>query len=61
MHTQNNLQLAFSYAILAARNGIEFLDSSVYGMGRAAGNCPTELLVSIFRESIMTLGRSWKY
>jgi len=46
IHAHNNMQLAFANTLLAARLGVEFLDSSVYGMGRAAGNCPTELLVT---------------
>ncbi|WP_089742265.1 aldolase catalytic domain-containing protein [Gracilibacillus ureilyticus] len=45
IHAHNNLQLAFSNTVLAAENGVQFLDSSVYGMGRAAGNCPTELVL----------------
>lgn len=46
IHTHNNMQLAFANTLTAMRNGVEFLDSSVYGMGRAAGNCNTELLVT---------------
>lgn len=46
VHTHNNMQLAFSNTLVAAENGVELLDASVYGMGRAAGNCPTELLVT---------------
>lgn len=46
IHAHNNMQLAFSNTLLAANKGIEYLDSSVYGMGRAAGNCNTELLVT---------------
>ncbi|MFC0470881.1 aldolase catalytic domain-containing protein [Halalkalibacter kiskunsagensis] len=46
IHTHNNMQLAFANTLTAMRNGVTFLDSSVYGMGRAAGNCNTELLVS---------------
>ncbi|WNF37430.1 aldolase catalytic domain-containing protein [Bacillaceae bacterium IKA-2] len=46
IHTHNNMQLAFANTLVAKRNGVTFLDSSVYGMGRAAGNCNTELLVS---------------
>jgi 4-hydroxy 2-oxovalerate aldolase len=46
VHTHNNMQLAFSNTLVAVHKGVTFLDSSVYGMGRAAGNCPTELLVS---------------
>ena len=46
IHTHNNMQLAFANTLTAMRNGVTFLDSSVYGMGRAAGNCHTELLVT---------------
>jgi len=46
IHAHNNLQLAFANTLLAANSGVELLDSSVYGMGRAAGNCNTELLLS---------------
>ncbi|MBO2943485.1 aldolase catalytic domain-containing protein [Paenibacillus sp. F411] len=46
VHTHNNMQLAFSNTLVAAEHGVELLDASVYGMGRAAGNCPTELLVT---------------
>lgn len=45
IHAHNNLQLAFANTITAEQAGCTFLDSTVYGMGRAAGNCPTELLV----------------
>lgn len=46
IHAHNNLQLAFANTLTANQRGVEFLDGSVYGMGRAAGNCPTELLVT---------------
>ncbi|OXM84929.1 aldolase catalytic domain-containing protein [Paenibacillus rigui] len=46
LHMHNNMQLAFSNTLQGARKGVEFLDASVYGMGRAAGNCTTELLLS---------------
>jgi 4-hydroxy 2-oxovalerate aldolase len=44
VHAHNNMQLAFANTIVAAEKGVEMLDASVYGMGRAAGNCCTELL-----------------
>lgn len=50
VHTHNNLQLAFANTLTAMRNGVVFLDSSVYGMGRAAGNCHTELLVGYIKK-----------
>lgn len=46
VHTHNNMQLAFANTLIAAEKGVELLDASVYGMGRAAGNCNTELLVT---------------
>nr|WP_309101170.1 aldolase catalytic domain-containing protein [Fredinandcohnia onubensis] len=51
IHTHNNMQLAFANTLAAMRNGVTYLDSSVYGMGRAAGNCHTELLVSYIQKS----------
>ncbi|MFD0825431.1 aldolase catalytic domain-containing protein [Neobacillus sp. M.A.Huq-85] len=51
IHTHNNMQLAFANTIAAMRSGVTFLDSSVYGMGRAAGNCHTELLVSYIQKT----------
>lgn len=46
VHTHNNMQLAFANTLAAADLGVELLDASVYGMGRAAGNTPTELLLA---------------
>lgn len=51
IHTHNNLQLAFSNTLVAMQQGIEFLDSSLFGMGRAAGNCPTELLFRVLHDA----------
>ncbi|MDT8860124.1 aldolase catalytic domain-containing protein [Alkalihalobacillus sp. MEB130] len=51
IHTHNNMQLAFANTLTAMRNGVTFLDSSVYGMGRAAGNCNTELLVTHIQKA----------
>jgi len=50
VHAHNNMQMAFSNTLTAAKRGVTFLDSSVYGMGRAAGNCNTELLVSYLKN-----------
>jgi len=51
IHTHNNMQLAFANTLTAYQNGVTFLDSSAYGMGRAAGNCNTELLVSYIQKT----------
>ncbi|SEG52727.1 aldolase catalytic domain-containing protein [Paenibacillus sp. UNC499MF] len=50
LHMHNNMQLAFSNTVVGAEKGVEFLDTSVFGMGRAAGNCTTELLVSYLKN-----------
>ncbi|MFT9846234.1 aldolase catalytic domain-containing protein [Aneurinibacillus sp. REN35] len=51
IHMHNNRQLAFANTLVGIENGATFLDASVYGMGRAAGNCPTELLVSQMKSA----------
>jgi 4-hydroxy 2-oxovalerate aldolase len=50
IHTHNNMQLAFANTLVGSQNGVTFLDSSVFGMGRAAGNCPTELLLGYLQK-----------
>ncbi|RJE48438.1 MULTISPECIES: aldolase catalytic domain-containing protein [unclassified Dehalobacter] len=45
IHVHNNMQLAFSNTITAIESGASFLDASVNGMGRGAGNCPLECLL----------------
>ncbi len=55
VHTHNNMQLAFANTLISAEYGVELLDASVYGMGRAAGNCPTELLVANLKNSRYSL------
>jgi 4-hydroxy 2-oxovalerate aldolase/long-chain acyl-CoA synthetase len=44
-HGHDNLGLAVSNSLAAAKFGIEFLDSSLQGLGRSAGNAATEILV----------------
>jgi len=50
IHGHNNQQLAFANTISAIINGINFLDATLYGIGRGAGNCPLELLVSFLKN-----------
>ncbi len=50
IHTHNNRQLAFANSIEAILAGAQFVDSSLYGMGRAAGNCTTELMLSFMNN-----------
>jgi len=50
IHAHNNQQLAFSNTIAAIIAGANYLDGTMYGMGRGAGNCPLELLVSFLKN-----------
>ena len=50
IHTHNNQQLAFANTIEAIIAGINRIDATIYGMGRGAGNCPLELLLSFLKN-----------
>ncbi len=50
IHTHNNQQLAFGNTIEAIIHNANYLDSTIFGMGRAAGNCPTELLLGFLKN-----------
>ena len=50
VHTHNNQQLAFANTIESMRSGASFLDGTVSGMGRGAGNCHMESLLSLLRN-----------
>ncbi len=50
IHCHNNQQLAFANTISAIIAGINYLDGSLYGIGRGAGNCPLELLISFLKN-----------
>jgi 4-hydroxy 2-oxovalerate aldolase len=49
-HGHNNLQLAFGNTIEAVLRGVDFVDGTVHGIGRAAGNCPLELLLGFLKK-----------
>jgi 4-hydroxy 2-oxovalerate aldolase len=50
LHAHNNQQLAFGNTIEAIIHQANYLDSTIFGMGRAAGNCPTELLLGFLKN-----------
>ena len=50
MHAHNNRQLAFGNTIEAAIEGANMLDASMAGLGRGAGNCQMELLLSFLHN-----------
>jgi len=45
-HPHNSLQMAFANTLEAIKCGVDIVDSTIYGMGRGAGNLPTEVLLS---------------
>ncbi|MFA5271292.1 MAG: aldolase catalytic domain-containing protein [Candidatus Omnitrophota bacterium] len=50
IHAHNNQQLAFSNTIEGIIHNANFVDGTVYGLGRAAGNCPLELLIGFLKN-----------
>lgn len=50
VHTHNNQELAFANTIESMRAGASYLDGTVSGMGRGAGNCHLESLLSFLRN-----------
>ena len=50
MHAHNNQQLAFGNTIEAIIHNANYVDGTVYGLGRAAGNCPLELLIGFLKN-----------
>jgi 4-hydroxy 2-oxovalerate aldolase len=50
IHAHNNQQLAFANTITAIINGVNYLDATLYGIGRGAGNCPLEVLLSFLKN-----------
>ncbi len=51
IHAHNNLQLAFANTIEAFAAGATWLDATMAGLGRGAGNCPMELLLGFLGRS----------
>ncbi len=50
IHCHNNKQLAFANTIEGIIKGANYLDGTLYGIGRGAGNCPLELLMSFLKN-----------
>ncbi|MBU0574107.1 MAG: aldolase catalytic domain-containing protein [Candidatus Margulisbacteria bacterium] len=49
-HGHNNQQLAFSNTIESIIHDANYLDATIYGIGRGAGNCPIELLLGFLKN-----------
>ncbi|MBO6102533.1 MAG: aldolase catalytic domain-containing protein [Opitutales bacterium] len=52
-HAHNNLQLAFAKTIEAVNCEVDFIDTTMCGLGRGAGNCATELLLGYVGRPIL--------
>ena len=50
IHCHNHQQLGFANTIAGIIRGANYLDGTLYGLGRAAGNCPLELLISFLKN-----------
>ena len=50
IHAHNNQQLAFASTIEAVTNGASYLDATMCGMGRGAGNCYMESLLGFLKN-----------
>jgi 4-hydroxy 2-oxovalerate aldolase len=50
IHAHNNMQLAMSNTITSLMGGATYLDATLLGMGRGAGNCPVEILIAFLKN-----------
>lgn len=50
IHCHNQQQLAFANTIEAIIKNCNYVDGTLYGLGRGAGNCPLELLVGFLKN-----------
>lgn len=49
-HGHSNLQFAVANSVEAVRCGASYIDTTLYGLGRSAGNVPTEIAVAVFER-----------
>ncbi|MBM3881661.1 MAG: nucleoid-structuring protein H-NS [Verrucomicrobia bacterium] len=50
VHMHNNLQLGYANTIEGIILGANYLDATMAGLGRGAGNCPMELLIGFLHN-----------
>ncbi len=50
IHAHNNQQMAFANTIEATAHGASYLDATMMGMGRGAGNCMLEGLIGFLKN-----------
>lgn len=61
IHAHNNQQLAFANTIEACAYGVSYLDATISGLGRGAGNCNMELLLGFLRNPRYSLNPILKF
>ena len=49
-HAHDNLSLAIACSLAAVEAGADYIDSCLKGLGRSAGNAPTEVLVAALKR-----------
>jgi len=55
IHAHNNLGLALKNSIIANKNGVDWVDCTIHGMGRGPGNLRTEDIVTqVFKQKKIT-------
>ncbi|MFA6186229.1 MAG: aldolase catalytic domain-containing protein [Phycisphaerae bacterium] len=55
IHCHNNQQLAFANTVEAIIQNVNYVDASLYGIGRGAGNCPLELVMGFLKNPKFSL------
>lgn len=50
LHAHNNQQLAYANTIEALILGVSYVDATIAGLGRGAGNCPMELILGFLKN-----------
>ena len=50
LHCHNNQQLAYSNTIEGIIHNANYIDASLYGIGRGPGNCPLELIMGFLKN-----------
>jgi 4-hydroxy 2-oxovalerate aldolase len=55
-HGHNNLMMVIANCIAAYDHGVRFLDATLSGLGRSAGNAPSEILVAVMERLGVSTG-----
>jgi hypothetical protein len=50
IHAHHNLQLAVSNSLVALEEGARFVDTTLRGIGRSAGNAQTEVVLALLQQ-----------